>query len=193
MSRRTVFSPVAWDQQCKPFNSRTSNQCVHLEVLNGRLTFMASPHPPWRLYLQAEGQHHCKDTDRPPPNLLSPAGYPPLGARVLRMGLRTSRYVWEPPRKAYCSATFVRKGKGHKQARKMDRPKKHAENCGKLWRIVKNGEIAGNCGCQSRPARGALVLQRLGCRTRRVFDMRKSSWTWGVSTVSLCSAVLNGF
>ena len=42
----------------------------------------------------------------------------------------------------YCSATVVRKGKGHQQARKVDRPKATAE---KLRTIAENCEIAEYC------------------------------------------------
>ena len=47
---------------------------------------------------------------------------------------------------AHCSATIVRKSKGHQQARKVDRPKGIAE---KLRRIAKLQKIAKNCGPQS--------------------------------------------
>ena len=56
------------------------------------------------------------------------------------------------------SATFVRKRKGHQQARTVDRPKIFRKNGGKWRETAGNGEIAGiiekNCGPQPPPLLG---------------------------------------
>ena len=71
---------------------------------------------------------------------------------------------------AYCSATVVRKGKGHQQARKMDKQKADSETlrkiagkCGKLRKIVKN------CGPQLPPA----PMGHTGCMSHNNFEEAK--------------------